>query len=523
MKKFLTYLRTIQYLKPIQIYYQIKYRARRKMGYKSTIPKRVTSGTHFTWKNYSHTVKSMNSHNSFTFINKTKVFSAGNLDWNYSGYGKLWTYNLNYFDFLNQKEISKKSGLELINDYIRNAPQLKDGNEPYPTSLRIINWVKFVCLHTISNESIDDFIHEDGYRLSDNIEYHLLANHLLENGFAFLFSGVYLKDSYLFEKGKKIVLDQLCEQLLPDGAHFELSPMYHQLMLFRVLDSIQLLRSSGLPFNTGDLIKFLEGQAGKMHCWMNKICFENGEIPLINDAAKGINPSTKDLNYYFDQMELEAINLPLQACGYRKFDNTKYEALIDVGSVSPGYQPGHSHADTFSYLVNVENEPFISEAGTATYTGDARRAYERSTQAHNTVSVNGNNSSEVWDSFRVGKRAVVMNIEETEHSIEAKHNGFGRVTHGRKWEMGTDRMVISDTLTSGKYKASSYIHFHPNVKILDCSKNKVLTDRGAINVSGHDLLEIESYGYAEEFNTIMDAKMIRIDFSDSIITTIDFN
>ena len=36
---------------------------------------------------------------------------------------------------------------------------------------------------------------------------------------------------------------------------------------------------------------------------------------------------------------------------------------------------------------------------------DERRRYDRSTAAHNTVSIDGTDSSEVWQIFRVGRRA----------------------------------------------------------------------------------------------------------------------
>ena len=56
---------------------------------------------------------------SFTFLNISHDFSD-QIDWNYKSYGKLWTYNLNYFDFLNQKKMSKESVVSIINDYIKN-------------------------------------------------------------------------------------------------------------------------------------------------------------------------------------------------------------------------------------------------------------------------------------------------------------------------------------------------------------------------------------------------------------------
>ena len=54
--------------------------------------------------------------NSFTFLNISHFFSE-KINWNFNQFGKLWTYNLNYFDFLNQENISKENGLRLIQDF----------------------------------------------------------------------------------------------------------------------------------------------------------------------------------------------------------------------------------------------------------------------------------------------------------------------------------------------------------------------------------------------------------------------
>lgn len=76
------------------------------------------------------------------------------------------------------------------------------------------------------------------------------------------------------------------EQVLSDGAHFELSPMYHCIMLGRVLDCYNLVSQNAL-FNQ-ELESFLKKKAGMMLGWLEKIVFKNGDIPLMNDAAFGI-------------------------------------------------------------------------------------------------------------------------------------------------------------------------------------------------------------------------------------------
>ena len=140
--------------------------------------------------------------------------------------------------FLNQDGFSQEEGIVLIEDYIDKESILKDGLEPYPVSLRVINWIKFISKHQIRNEKIDAVLYRHIKLLSRNLEFHLLGNHLLENAFALLFGSYYFRDEQLYETSKNLLKSELNEQILKDGAHFELSPMYHKILLSRLLDCI---------------------------------------------------------------------------------------------------------------------------------------------------------------------------------------------------------------------------------------------------------------------------------------------
>ena len=100
------------------------------------------------------------------------------------------------------------------------------------------------------------------------------------------------------------------------------------------------------------------------------------------------------------------------------------EAVVDVGNITATYQPGHSHADTFNYELRIDCRPFVVDTGISTYNKTARRQYERSTSAHNTVTVGNKDSSEVWGGFRMGKRAKVRVLSDTENEIMAEHDGL---------------------------------------------------------------------------------------------------
>ena len=208
----------------------------RKIGWKSAIPSFVyVEDQKLNFEPFIQLNKTWKGNNTFNFLYKEVKFES-EIDWNYSKNGKLWTYNINYFEFLMQDGISEQDGKLLIDNYINSKDKLIDGLESFPTSLRLINWIKFLLKHQIKEERIYQFIHEDAYRLYHHPEYHLLGNHLLENGFGLYFAANYLNDKKLYNKAKSILSAELKEQILDDGAHFELSTMYHQHMLFRVLD-----------------------------------------------------------------------------------------------------------------------------------------------------------------------------------------------------------------------------------------------------------------------------------------------
>ena len=140
--------------------------------------------------------------------------------------------------------------------------------------MRAINWVKFLSKHQINNSLINITLYNHYIILFKNIEYHLLGNHLLENAFSLLFGAYYFKNEKLYNKSKRILKTQLKEQILEDGGHFELSPMYHQIMLFKVLDCIQLMEMN--RWKNDDLLNLLKVSSSKMLSWLYNMTFNNG-------------------------------------------------------------------------------------------------------------------------------------------------------------------------------------------------------------------------------------------------------
>ena len=504
LNKFILLFNTVKFLKPIQIRYRLYYFARKKsrdaLGKKPILSKQSEN-------NILNLIESIHisdcyiAKNRFIFLNLEKSF-RNNIDWNFSDYGKLWTYNLTYFDYLSHT--NQKDSLYLIDSFIENIDKIRDGLEPFPISLRGINWIKYLSYHQINNKKINDSLYAQYYILLDNLEYHLLGNHLLENGFSLLFGAYYFRDEVLYQKSKEILTKELNEQILDDGGHFELSPMYHQIMLFRVLDSINLVKNNF--WKDYELLDFLIKKSALMLGWLENISYKNGDIPLFNDSAYGIAPTSNQLFKYANRLDIKIDRVPLYNSGYRKIAKDNYECIIDIGEIGAEYIAGHAHADTFNFELRINNKPFIVDTGVSTYESNDRRTLERSTRSHNTVEINGKNQSEVWGGFRVGNRANIINIKEDIDSIEATHNGYKNILHTRKWSFYDDKIVIEDSLTE-KAQGIVRFHFYPSIK-----KEDILEIFSKNNHS----IKFDEYLYSPKFNINLKAIVISISFREKI-------
>lgn len=241
-----------------------------------------------------------------------------------------------------------------------------------------------------------------------------------------MFGGIYFDDESLIIQADKILSEQLEEQILPDGSHFELSPMYHQIMLFRLLDCINLIQNNPNS-NTAYLVPFFKNKSAIMLGWLEQICFENGDLPNVNDSIPGIAPSPELLIEYAQRLGIQTKRKPLRECGCRKMKLPNYEILIDIGKIGPDYIPGHAHSDTFNFILYLNQSPFIVDTGISTYEKNKRRNQERSTLAHNKVMLDGIEQSEVWGGFRVAKRAKINHLVESTNQITAAHNGYDHI------------------------------------------------------------------------------------------------
>ena len=516
------YFHTIKFLKWIQIRYQLYYQFKRSvLNKRPVLPTLNRALPNVTLPKLSRSIPSYRSYlsvNTFRFLNQEKSFSE-KVDWNFSKHGKLWTYNLTYFEFLQQTDIKKEDGLQLIDQFIRDSDSIIDGFEPFPISLRAINWIKFNCRNEVNLPQFNEHLYRQLMLLTRNLEFHLLGNHLLENGFALLFGGIYFKDTGFLKIAERILFTQLEEQILEDGAHFELSPMYHQLMLFRILDCINLIQNNVNPQLDG-LQTLLAEKAALMLGWIKTMTFRNGTPPLFNDSTNEISPSTQALIEYGEALQIFPLVHKLGSSGYRKFEDKNFEIIMDGGSIGPDYIPGHGHADITNFALHIGGSPFIVDTGVSTYEKNEKRQYERSTAAHNIVSIIGQDQSEVWGGFRVARRSYGKIIEESDMRLRIGIESADTLYHGveRIFELDGDKIRIKDRVPNNMFSCAS-LHFSPGVEAY-LEKGSVVTPICEILFTGFKELSMETYDYAMGFNQTQKALKVRVLFSNQLETLI---
>ena len=486
-------IRTVSHLKMTQVYYQVR---------KRFVKPRFESKPAPIGQRGRMSVECIPKYRcwdgkEFTFLNLRAPFKG----WNDDTFGALWCYNLNYMDWLGQEGLEAKDGLFWIDRFIAGIPTTCMGLDPYPIALRSINWIKFFFTHPESvNGERENSLYSQLKLLEKKLEYHLLGNHLLEDAYALYIGAVYFNDGILLKRAQKLLYSQLKEQILGDGAHFEQSPMYHCILLDRLLDCINFRKTV-----------YLCDVAEKMLGHLESIIWEDKSIPLFNDAAYGIAPQPKQLFDYAKRLGLNWRAVSLGQSGYRRLSGNSFEAIIDVGEITAKYQPGHSQADTFSYELRIDGQPVIIDTGISTYNKTARRQYERSTVAHNTVSVDEMNSNEVWGGFRVGRQARVDVQTDEKNHIVAAHNGFGAIGHTREFVIDENQFGIKDKM-SKPVEAVNYIHLAPGVTVLENDGQTILTNKCRIVFDNALSIKADRVEVSSEYNKFNEVCLLKVTF-----------
>ena len=468
-----TVWRTVRHLKAEQLIGRLKFRlVRPAIESGRAPPLRAATGL---WVRPASREPNLVGPTRFRFLNVEHALS--DIGWDNPAIEKLWRYNQHYFDDLNATDghLREAAHRSLVARWIADsAPGRGTAWEPFPVSLRIVNWVKWFAGGAQPEPSWIHSLAVQARWLRRRLERHLLGNHLFANAKALFFAGLYFDgDEALewLECGLAILERELPEQILADGGQFERSPMYHALALEDLLDLLNVMAWRADPASpTRRIEPALRTRAAQMLYWLRCMSHPDGGIALFNDAADGIAPPNAELERYAAALGNTAAAPPpegvtsLQPSGYVRMTRGTAVALLDVAPIGPDYMPGHAHADTLSFELSLGARRVVVNGGTSCYGLSAQRLRERGTAAHSTVQIGNHDSSEVWSGFRVGRRARPTDVSVAGWDVEGSHDGWlfmpGAPKHRRHWRMGVHELWVEDTVTPAPAAAAAVARYH---------------------------------------------------------------
>ena len=374
---------------------------------------------------------------------------------------------------------------------------------------------------------------------------YLRSNHYLADILGVIALGAVLRDdpwaARWFRFARWDFARQMRKQVLPDGMSFEASLPYHGLALEMFLIAAHLAAWRGAA-----LTQAYQERLRRMLDLSRAVRHPNGRLPLIGDGDSGRvlpagvdRPPTHDNLIWLgaaiatgerplegDPHEEVAWTLGLEAwerCsklgprapqapaafpdgGVYVLRGAGTHAVVRCAGVGQNGNGGHAHNDVLSFELSM-GAPLVVDPGTYAYTSDpAARNEFRSTRAHNTVVVDGEEINPIAERelFRlhgIATPRVESWVEEPARvCLAGSHDGYRRlaepVTHRRMLELdrATGALTVSDALEGrGSHRAESFLHLAPGTEVerLDATRLRLRNGGSTAEVDFDGAGEVE--------------------------------
>lgn len=409
--------------------------------------------------------------------------------WELNRHHHLVTLGKAYF-LSGEKRYAQEVCVQLRSWIAANPPRIGvNWTSPLELAIRLINWtwaLAFIRCSPALTPELFGMILQSVAEQADHISRHLSAyssanNHLIGEAAGLAITGLFfpwlLNADKWRDKGLEILEREIERQIYPDGVPAEQAIQYLAFVLDFNLLTWRLAELNGLsvPQIWYDRLE----SACEFICRMMD---ENGNVPAIGDSDTAwvvrLDDRPEANNYRSilataavllkrpdfkakagrwdekshwllgpsGQDTFEALPSEIPETSSRFFEKGGYcvmrapgcVATFDCGSLGYLALAAHGHADALSLTVSLDGQPVFIDPGTYAYQeGGERRDYFRSTAAHNTVVVDGEDQSEMLGAFLWGRKAEARLLRwETTEDYDvaiAEHNGYETlgITHQR--------------------------------------------------------------------------------------------
>jgi hypothetical protein len=352
------------------------------------------------------------------------------------------------------------------------------------------------------------------------------------------------------QTGRRILLEELDRQILPDGVYFERTTWYqrytadfytHFLILSRINDDdfsdeklraklqsvTDFLMHATRPDGTTPLVGDDDGGRMLPHASLEAVndfraalstaavLFNRGDYKFVSKHCAeetfwllGENAPSRFENIEARQPEEKSKAFPLGGYFVMRSDwsETADYLLID-GGAHGALSGGHAHADALAFELAVGGKSLLVDAGTYSYSEPAARNYFRSTQAHNTVALDGKSSSEPngafdWKTIADANTKDFINRPRFDF-FEGSHGGFSNpekadssVEHRRSLlYLKNDYWILRDIVsTNAEHDYALNFHFNAGTKIELAVADNDLPAVRVLPESGKNGLEMATFG-----------------------------
>jgi len=519
-------VRTVRHLKPIQVYWRARSTALRSFWrfvpryLASQLRRDATKLRSFNWN--SPTVKGFAEfrrkraglresqadevvRSCFTLVNKPYQF-GDSVDWqreDIKEHVTLAGFELHYQPYLEDLALSwrKTRDSRYLDKYVELVQWWIEGNPPNGADFSRFSWSPYVISERIRNWISSCYWAKDNLPqsflslfeeslacqlcfLAHNLERDLQGNHLLQN-LCGLAVGASFFEGSLAGSFRDKALSQLARtaesQMLADGMHEERSFFYHLKATAELVEVLAVADAGGFvrggPKAKGEINRIAD-VTGRMAGFLRSTLSEIGTLPLLNDGEEVLRESAEWV--IAKSSEYSSLRLPENdersaGSGYLMGSVGPWAAVFDVGLPGPEHQLGHAHADHLGFELWHDGQKLICDSGNSTYAPGEQRRWYRGTAAHNTMKVDGEDSLELWSSFRVGRwpqRSSGKVIEQDSAHVVwyGAHDGYrhleGHPCHKRWLCMREDLVYIFDRIEGGgTHSIGSFLHLHPAVQV----------------------------------------------------------
>lgn len=448
------------------------------------------------------------------------------------------------FQFTKEEKYLAKAK-ELVLDWIEKNPLMYSINWgcTMDVGLRAINWIWGLSL--CGKDSFDEgftnkvsgSLYQHGWFIYRNFEGHCFRsnnNHYYSDLAGLLHIAALFKGDEQADEWYGYALHEFYRetrtQILPSGMDYEGSTNYHRLVLEILLTTLIMLKRTG-----EDIPSDIWFRCEQMFDTTYHLLMPNGEMPIVGDQDNGrcLPWGADGLNDYRYLMSVGAFlfgrdDFKVAGNGFNVYcaifggektydhfmaiempmDKRQSMSIRDAGFVLMRHSRdyllfncdnqglyrdsnttlSHTHSDWFSFVLCADGIPFIIDPGTHVYSSDAlSRNIFRGTAMHNTIVIDGQNQSEVyekklWDMRRKGRVELLRwKSDDKKDEIACCHNGYGNVMHQRgvMYDKAEEMWVIDDLLTGeGEHCYEAHFHLDDGVIITHGEKSCLLEKSG---------------------------------------------